>query len=272
MTLDAVQKFSQPLTKDRLFGWHACLFPAGRSGMYKIKVGSWRDDKNGPMQVVSGALGSEKVHFKAPAACRIDGEMKDFFKWFNGAQDIDAVLKAAIAHLWFVTIHPFEDGNGRIGRALSDMQLTRSDNNAARFYSMSVQIRKERGDYYKLLEKTQTSRRLIDGKIDITDWLEWFLGCLGRAFDVSNVTLASVLKKASFWENNPRGSFNERQQRMIEKLLDGFIGKLTSSKWARIVKCSQDTALRDISFLVEKGILVKDKSGGRSTSYSLKGF
>jgi len=269
MMLDAVQNFDKPLTKERLFGWHSCLFPSGRSGMHKIKVAHWRDDNRGPMQVVSGALGHEKVHFEAPAAGRIDAEMKTFLKWFNDNQNFDSVLKAAIAHLWFVTIHPFRDGNGRIARAIADMQLARSDNNAARFYSMSVQIRKERAAYYKILENAQKNTHIFQGGIDITPWLEWFLACLNRAFDTTENTLSGVLKKARFWQKYPQGTFNERQRLMINKLFDGFEGKLTSSKWAKLAKCSQDTALRDISELLEKGILIKNEAGGRSTSYSL---
>ena len=278
MMLDATQKFDESLTKDRLFGWHACLFPAGRSGMRKIVVGAWRDNSRGPMQVVCGPLGRERVHFEAPDAARLDMEMKDFLDWFNRTAAIDLVLKAGIVHLWFVTIHPFEDGNGRIARAITDMQLARADGSAQRFYSMSVQIRKERNAYYAALEKIQknTYGENADhvsprGKgIDITDWLEWFLACLDRALVTTEISLADVFKKARFWELHPSGSISERQRMMINRLFDGFEGKLTSSKWAQIAKCSQDTALRDILELVEKGILVKDSAGGRSTSYLLR--
>ncbi len=254
MMLDATQNFDKPLTKDRLLGWHACLFPAGHSGI-----------RRGPMRVVSGVPGRERVHFEAPDAARLDLEMKNFLDWFNSAAGIDSVLKAGIAHLWFVTIHPFEDGNGRIARAITDMQLARADGSAQRFYSMSVQIRKERNAYYETLEKIQKNTRM-----DITAWLEWFLGCLDRAISLTESTLAEVFKKARFWELHTSGSFNERQRMIINKLFDGFEGALTSSKWGKIAKCSQDTALRDILELIEKGILVKNSAGGRSTSYLLK--
>lgn len=284
MMLDATQNFDKPLTRDRLFGWHASLFPAGRSGMYKITVGAWRKDSHGSMGVVSGPTGRERVHFEAPEADRLKDEMKDFLSWFNGPMDLDPVLKAGIAHLWFVTIHPFEDGNGRIARAIADMQLARADGSRERFYSMSVQIHQERNAYYDVLEKTQkntyvtkaglpAARPAKGGRqagIDITAWLEWFLACLNRALDTTESTLAGVFKKARFWESHPAGSINERQRIMINKLFDGLEGKLTSSKWAKIAKCSQDTALRDILELVEKGILIKDSAGGRSTSYLLK--
>ena len=264
MMLDATQKYSAPLTAERLAGWHASLFPTGYSGIRKIPVGRWRDDARGPMQVVSGALGRERVHFEAPAAKRLKKEMTLFVKWFNGTDDTEPVLRAGLAHLWFVTIHPFEDGNGRIARAIADMALARSEQNPQRFYSMSAQIRIERKTYYDILEKTQK------GGLDITSWLEWFLGCLDRAFDGTEETLGSVLRKARFWEAHADISFNDRQRLMLNKLLDGFEGKLTSSKWAKIAKCSQDTALRDILDLVDHGILAKDPGGGRSTSYSLR--
>lgn len=277
MMLDAIQNFDKPLTKDRLFGWHASLFPTGRSGMHKIIVGAWRDDSHGPMRVVSGPVGRERVHFEAPEAGRLKNEMKDFLSWFNASKDLDPVLKAGIAHLWFVTLHPFEDGNGRIARAIADMQLARADGSRERFYSMSAQIRKERNAYYDALDKAQKiTNATKDGLprqrrgIDITAWLEWFLSCLNRALDITEDTLAGVFKQARFWEIHPAGSLNERQQTMINKLFEGFEGKLTSSKWAKITKCSQDTALRDILDLIEKGILAKDPAGGRSTSYLLK--
>ncbi|MBF0505166.1 MAG: Fic family protein [Candidatus Omnitrophica bacterium] len=265
MMLDATQQFKKALTKDRLFGWHASLFPTGRSGMQKIVVGSWRDDKLGPMQVVSGPIGRQKVHFEAPQAARLNTEMKNFMAWFNQEAGIDPVLKAAIAHLWFVTIHPFDDGNGRIARAITDMQLARADGSSQRFYSMSVQIRQERNAYYTVLEQTQKSTDM-----DITVWIEWFLSCLDRALDTTEKTLSCVFKKARFWETHPEGSLNKRQIMMINKLFDGFEGKLTSSKWAKMTKCSQDTALRDILELIEKKILSKDDAGGRSTSYLLR--
>ena len=274
MMLDATQKFDKPLTQDRMFGWHASLFPTGRSGMHKITVADWRDDSHGPMRVVSGPVGREKVHYEAPEASRLKSEMKEFLKWFNTSisltKDLDPVLKAGIAHLWFVTLHPFDDGNGRIARAIADMQLARADGSRERFYSMSNQIRQERNAYYDILEKTQKSIHATKDGIDITSWLAWFLSCLGRALDATENTLSGVFKKARFWESHPAGSLSERQKMIINKLFNGFEGKLTSSKWAKITKCSQDTALRDILDLVEKGILVKETAGGRSTSYALK--
>jgi Fic family protein len=263
MMLDATQKYSSPLTARRLYDWHAALFPTGRSGMRHITVGTWRETRADPMQVVSGPVGREQIHYEAPPAGKLNHEMHEFRAWFNGKQPIDEVLKAAIAHLWFVTIHPFEDGNGRIARAIADMALARSENSPQRFYSMSAQIRAERKAYYDVLETTQK------GDLDITEWLEWFLGCLSRAFDGSETILGSVLKKARFWETHSGGQFNERQRKVLNRLLDGFEGKLTSSKWAALGKCSQDTASRDIDDLVKRGILVKDAAGGRSTSYSL---
>ena len=270
MMLDATQNFDKPLTKDRLFSWHASLFPAGRSGMQKIVTGAWRNDRHGAMRVVSGAAGRERVHFEAPEAGRLKAEMKGFLSWFNGIIDLDPVLKASIAHLWFVTLHPFDDGNGRIARAIADMQLARADCSKERFYSMSVQIRHERNVYYNVLEKTQKNINQKKEGIDITAWLEWFLSCLNRALDTTENTLASVFKKAHFWESHPAETINKRQRFMINKLLDRFEGKLTSSKWATITKCSQDTALRDIHDLVGKRILIKNSSGGRSTCYVLR--
>jgi len=263
MMLDATQKFAEPLTMERLSAWHAALFPTGRSGMSKIRVGDWRDDGAGPMQVVSGPMGREHVHFQAPAAGRLHQEIHAFLAWFNGEEDLDAVLKAGVAHLWFVTIHPFDDGNGRIARAIADMVLARSENSPQRFYSMSAQIRVERKAYYHMLEATQT------GDLDITDWLAWFLGCLGRAVDGAGTTLAFVLKKARFWSLYGGESFNDRQRKILNRVLDGFEGKLTSSKWAVLGKCSHDTASRDIEDLVKRGILTRNPAGGRSTSYSL---
>lgn len=269
MMLDATQNFDKPLTQERIFGWHASLFPTGHSGMHKIRVGAWREDSHGPMTVVSGPVGHEKVHYEAPLARRLKGEMKDFLAWFNKSQDLDPVVKAGIAHLWFVTLHPFDDGNGRIARAIADMQLARADGSKERFYSMSTQIRQERNAYYDILEKTQKNTPATKAGIDISAWLAWFLTCLNRALDTTESTLSSVFKKARFWESHPAESINERQKMIINKLFDGFEGKLTSSKWAKIAKCSQDTAHRDILDLVEKGILVKDAAGGRSTNYSL---
>jgi Fic family protein len=264
MMLDATQQFKKSLSKDRLFGWHASLFPTGHSGIQKIIVGAWRNDTHGPMQVISGPSGRQRVHFQAPDASSLNTEMKNFIHWFNQEFGIDPVLKAAIAHLWFVTIHPFEDGNGRIARAITDMQLARADDSVQRFYSMSVQIRQERNAYYDILEKIQKNTDM-----DITAWMEWFLTCLDRALDATEKTLAGVFRKSRFWEIHPQSSLNKRQIMMINKLFDGFEGKLTSSKWAKIAKCSHDTALRDILELIEKKILIKDAAGGRSTSYLL---
>jgi Fic family protein len=263
MMLDATQKYSEPLTDERLFGWHAALFPTGRSGMRKIAVGDWRQDDLGPMQVVSGPIGREKIHYEAPVASRVAAEMRALLDWLNGNDSTDLVLKAGVAHLWFVTIHPFDDGNGRIARAFSDLMLARSENSAQRFYSMSAQIRREGNDYYDVLEATQK------GDLDITPWLDWFLNCLSRAFDGAEATLAAVLAKARFWDEHAGASFNDRQRAILNRLLDGFEDKLTSSKWAKLAKCSQDTALRDIDNLVERHVLTKDAAGGRSTSYSL---
>src|SRR5580658_8535637 len=263
MMLDATQGYDRPLTARRLFDWHAALFPTGRSAMSKIRVGAWRDDAKGPMQVVSGPIGKERVHYEAPAADRVRDEIKKFLEWFEKDNSTDLVLKAGVAHLWFVTIHPFDDGNGRIARAIADMVLARSERSPQRFYSMSAQIRQERKAYYEILEATQK------GELDITRWLEWFLECLGRAFDRAETILATVLGKARFWESFAGVEFNEREREIVNRLLNGFEGKLTSSKWAKLAKCSQDTALRDIEDLVRKKVLVKDAAGGRSTSYSL---
>ena len=263
MLLDATQGFAQPLTAERLSSWQAALFPAGRSGLLRIHVGAWRTGVKGPMQVVSGALGREQVHFEAPAAEYVAAEMAQFLTWFNSVASLDAVLKAGIAHLWFVTIHPFEDGNGRVARALTELQLARADASAQRFYSLSAQIRLERNDYYAQLEAAQK------GELNITVWLAWFLACLSRALTATEQTLAKVLSKARFWEQHAGVMFNARQQRLLNQLLDGFKGKLTSSKWATIAKCSQDTASRDIQGLLDRGILVREAAGGRSTSYRL---
>ena len=256
---DATQNFTDSLTKDRLCNWHAALFPTGRSSMYTITVANWRTQDTGPMQVVSGAMGRERVHFQAPDASVLDTEMALFLDWFNRAEPVDPVIKAAIAHLWFVTIHPFDDGNGRVARTIADMQLARADGSAQRFYSMSAQIRNERNAYYDALERTQR------GDLDITDWLDWFLACLDRALSATETTLSGVLKKAYYWEWLATKALNERQRLLLNKFLDGFIGKLTTSKWAKTAKCSQDTALRDIQQLVDQGVLVKEDAGGRST-------
>jgi len=264
MMLDATRRYREPLTKDRLFSWHASLFPAGRSGMMKIKVGKWRKDTRGPMQVVSGPFGREHVHYQAPRAGKLKREMKSFLTWFNAEGDEDQVLKAALAHLWFVTIHPFDDGNGRIARAIADMTLARSEDSFQRFYSMSAQIRQERNDYYDILERTQR------GTMDVTPWMEWFLACLGRAIDGAQSALGAVLAKARFWESVASVPLNERQRGMLNRPVDGIEGKLTNAKWAKLAKCSADTALRDLQFLVEQGVLVRGEAGGRSTSYSLQ--
>ena len=263
MMLDATQGFDQPLNAARLFGWHGALFPTGRSGLRKIKVAQWRDEESGPMRVVSGAYGRERVHYEAPAADRLDNEMQDFLTWFNLEDELDPVIKAALAHLWFVTIHPFDDGNGRIARAIADMSLARSEGSPQRFYSMSAQIRLERNAYYDVLEATQK------GDLDVTRWLEWFLACLNRAFDGAEGVLSNVFRKAEFWKVHAATPLNDRQRDILNRLLDGFEGKLTSSKWAKIEKCSADSALRDINELVARGILARDDAGGRSTSYSL---
>ena len=264
MVLNATRHHDTPLTGERLFGWHAAMFPTGHSGLRKIRVGAWRDDAQGPMQVVSGPLHRQMVHYEAPLAQLLDVEMNDFLLWLNVDQQNDPVIKAGLAHLWFVTIHPFEDGNGRIARAVGDMALARAERSVQRYYSLSAQIQCERKDYYDLLEVTQK------GSMDVTGWLEWFLGCLLRAVQGADDTLSSVLKKAVYWRRWSGTPMNDRQIKSINRLLDGFVGKLTSSKWAAIAKCSQDTALRDISDLVDRNILMRSQASGRSTSYELK--
>lgn len=266
MMLDATRHYGEPLTADRLFGWQGSLFPPGRSGMRKIKTGAWRDDYDGPMRVVSGPIGKERVHFEAPPAARLRKEMNRFLHWFNANDEIDLVVKAAAAHLWFVTIHPFDDGNGRIARAIADMALARSEKGPQRFYSMSAQIQRERNAYYQILERTQK------GGLDITPWMEWFLACLGRSIEGAQTALKGVLAKSKFWESIRDVALHPRQKLVLNKLLDGFEGKLTTTKYAKLTKSSQDTALRDIAYLVEKGVLVRSSEGGRSTSYSLKEF
>jgi Fic family protein len=261
--LDATGQFDRPLTEDRLQGWHAALFPTGRSGMTRIRVGQWRDDASGPMLVISGPIGQEHVHYTAPPASRVAGEMRAFLEWFNAQATTDPVVKAAIAHLWFVTIHPFEDGNGRIARAIADLALARSEESPQRFYSMSSQIRVERTAYYDSLERTQK------GDVDISDWLVWFLGCLQGAITGAQGLLSAVLDKARFWERAAAHSLNDRQIKVLNRLLDGFDGKLTSSKWAVLAKCSQDTASRDIAALIDVGLLRRGESGGRSTHYEI---
>ena len=263
MMLDATQRYDQSLTQERLFGWHGALFPTSRSGIRRITVGAWRDDRAEAMRVVSGPVGRERVHFEAPAAARLNEEMRGFLAWFNSDVTPEPVLKAATAHLWFVTIHPFDDGNGRIARAIADMVLARSEGSSQRFYSMSAQVRDERGDYYRILEQTQR------GTLDITLWMEWFLGCLTRAIEGAQTALAGVIARARYWEKLRDVALNGRQRLVINRLLEGFEGKLTTSKWAALTKSSQDTALRDIQQLVEHGVLVRNSAGGRSTSYSL---
>lgn len=262
MMLDATQNYARPLTAERLFAWHAALFPTGRSGMSRITVGAWRTPTGDPMRVVSGPVGRERVHYEAPAADRLDAEMTAFLQWFETAKP-DPVLKAGVAHLWFVTNHPFDDGNGRIARAIADLALARAEGTAQRFYSMSAQIRAERKTYYDMLEATQKGSR------DVTEWLLWFIACLDRAFDGAETILANVMRKAHFWEALADQPLNERQRKVLNRLLDGFDGKLTNAKWAALAKTSSDTALRDISDLVQRGILARDAGGGRSTSYSL---
>lgn len=260
MVLDATQQFDKPLTKERLFAWHAALFPTGWSGLSKIRVGKWR---TGPVQVVSGRMDKDKVHFEGPPPERLEHEMKFFLDWCNHETALDPVLKAALSHLWFVTIHPFDDGNGRIGRAIADMMLARSEKSSRRFYSLSAQIQLERKNYYAVLEQTQK-----DG-LDVTLWIEWFLKCLARAIENALSTLNTLVHKARFWESLSGTPLNERQRTIINLMLEGFEGKLTSSKWAKITKCSQDTAYRDIVELIDRGILIKNPASGRSTSYSL---
>ena len=264
MMLDATSNYAQPLTAERLHSWHSSLFPAGQTGMRRITVGAWRDDSAGPMQMVSGPMGRERVHYEAPPAARLDAEMEAFLDRFNAPAETDGVLRAGLAHLWFVTVHPFDDGNGRIARAVADMALARSEGSPQRFYSMSSQIMRERDDYYDILERTQR------GTMDVSAWQEWFLVCLGRAIDDAQATLSGVLAKARFWERAARVPLNGRQRLVVGRLVDGeFRGKLTTSKWARLAKCSQDTALRDIQDLVGHGIMARSRAGGRSTSYEL---
>ncbi len=263
MMLDATQKYKDPLTKDRMCGWHSALFPTGRSGMYKITVGEWRNDEHGPMQVLSGPMGREKVHYTAPEAKRLEVEMNRFIQWFNTDNSMEPVIKSAIAHLWFVSVHPFDDGNGRIARAIADSQLARADRTNQRFYSMSAQIMKSKKGYYDVLESTQK------GSLDVSQWLVWYFERLTEALEATDETLSKVLVKAKFWEIHKTTQLNERQVKMINILLGDFIGKLHSSKWAKMTKVHRDTARRDIQDLIEKGILSDSGEGGRSTNYIL---
>jgi Fic family protein len=263
MMLDATQRHTHQLTEKRLFGWHAALFPTGYSGTFKIEVGRYR---TGEMQVVSGAMGKEKLHYEAVKPKLVKAEMDKFLDWFNNDNSLDLVLKAAIAHFWFIIIHPFDDGNGRIGRAITDMLLARAENSGERFYSMSSQILIERKQYYEVLQKVQHSTG------DITEWLEWFLHCLKKAMLSTEKTTQKIMHKASFWKHYERTPINERQRLVLNKLFDDFEGKLQTSKWAKITKTSTDTALRDIKDLVEKGILQQTKDGGRNSNYELAEF
>lgn len=263
LVIDATANSHAPVTRERLFGWHSALFPTGYSGLARIKVGGWRDDASGPMPVVSGPIGRQRVHFEAPPADRLEAEVSRFLDWVNDASNVPPLLKAGLGHLWFVTLHPFDDGNGRIARAIGDLLLARADGNPQRFYSLSAQIQRERKAYYDILERTQKS------SMDVTEWLAWFLAALHRAVDQAQFTLDAVLAKARFWQRRGTLPLNERQVKVLNKLLDGFEGKLTSSKWAAIAKCSPDTALRDISDLLARGVLRKTDAGGRSTRYEL---
>lgn len=263
VVLDATANYKMPITAARLFAWHAALFPTGYSGLSKITIGQWRDDVAGPMQVVSGPIGRQRVHFQAPPARELPDEITRFLNWINGPADEPPLLRAGLGHLWLLTLHPFDDGNGRIARALGDLLLARADASPQRFYSLSAQIQRERKRYYEMLEQTQK------GSLDVTEWLLWFLESLQRAVMQAHSSLDAVLQRARFWQTYAGMAFNERQLKMLTRLLEGFEGKLTSSKWAAIAKCSPDTALRDINELMQRGILQKSPAGGRSTSYEL---
>ena len=263
MVLDATANCHASVSKERLFGWHAALFPTGYSGLSKIKVGGWRDDTRGPMQVVSGPIGRQRVHFEAPPADCLEVETSRFLDWLNAASNEPPLLKAGLGHLWFVTLHPCDDGNGRIARAIGDLLLARADGSPQRFYSLSAQIQRDRKAYYDILERTQKR------SMDVTEWLAWFLDTLHRAVDQAQHTLDAVLTKARFWQHWAMTPLNDRQVKLLNQLLDGFEGKLTSSKWAAIAKCSPDTALRDLNELLTRGVLRKSDAGGRSTSYAL---
>lgn len=263
MVIDATSNSAAPLTRERLFGWHAALFPTGYSGLARIEVGAWRNDASGPMQVVSGPIGRQRVHYEAPPAHRLEAEMRRFLDWVNAPSGEPPLIRAGLAHLWFVTIHPFDDGNGRVARAIGDLLLARADRSSQRFYSLSAQIQRERKAYYEILERTQKT------SLDVTPWLVWFLATLRRAVDEAQLTLDAVLAKARFWQRWASTPFNERQAKLLNKLLDGFDGKLNSGKWAAVAKCSSDTALRDINDLLARGVLRRAPGGGRSTNYEL---
>jgi Fic family protein len=263
MMLDATRNFDQPLTAERLFGWQAALFPTGYSGLAKVKTGGWREDVDGPMQVVSGAIGREHVHYQAPSAPRVPDDMAICLDWFAAPSTTDGLLRAGLAHLWFVTVHPFEDGNGRVARAIADQALAQSEGSPQRFYSMSSQIRRERADYYAILERTQK------GGLDVTDWLQWFLACFTRAIDGAEASSADVLRKAEFWRARERVALSDRQRLILNRYLDGFEGSLTAKKWATLGKCSPASAQRDIADLVDKGILQRNAGGSKNTSYAL---
>jgi Fic family protein len=263
MMLDATRNLDQSLTAERLFGWQAALFPTGYSGLAKVKTGGWREDVDGPMQVVSGAVGRERIHYQAPPATRVADDMAAFLDWFAAPSTTDGLLRAGLAHLWFVTVHPFEDGNGRVARAIADQALAQSEGSPQRFYSMSSQIRRERADYYAILERTQK------GGLDVTDWLQWFLACFTRAIDGAEASSADVLRKAEFWRAHERAALNDRQRMILNRYLDGFEGNLTAKKWAILGKCSPASAQRDIADLVDKGILQRNPGGSKNTSYAL---
>ncbi len=263
MTLDATKHFAAPLTRERLFAWQAALFPTGRSGLHAIKTGGWRDDAHGPMQVVSGAIGHQRIHHQAPPAAQVEAEMAAFLAWFNEAAKIDGIVSAALAHLWFVTIHPFDDGNGRIARALADMSLARSANSPDRFYSLSSQIHRDRSDYYGALERTE------NGDLDVTAWLLWFIDCFSKALDAADQACAGVLRKADFWQRHSLAPLNERQRTVLNRFLGEFEGKLTARRWAALATCSMATAQRDIKELVDRGLLLRNEGGSKNTSYSV---
>lgn len=263
LTMDAIGNCRESLTARRLCSWHGALFPTGRSGLLQIRIGAWRDDSHGPMQVVSGGFGRERVHFQAPAAQRLPAEMERFLAWFETETSLDPILHAGVAHLWFLTLHPFDDGNGRIARAITDLRLARMSGGAVHFHSLSAAILAERKEYYRILEVSQAD------SLDITPWLKWFLGCLDRALERAESTIATVLERHTFWQRHGAISFNDRQRKLLGLLLEGFVGRLTSGKWAKIAGCSSDTALRDIQDLVGRGILERDEAGGRSTGYRL---